>query len=134
MGKRPKTKQKTAETDAKKKSARRSFRLHRRRSTSIYFLLWTIFSALALAVVLLFGFSQQSLLKHTYKEEAAREISNKGKEIHQAVLNGPPPAFGNNNYNGYLRFLSTTYDVKVVILDGEGNLLFPKLGYRISRV
>ena len=97
-----------------------------RRSASIYFLLWTIFSVFALVVVLLFGFSQQALLKRTYKDEAAREVSTKGAKIHEAVLQGPPDAFGVNNYNGYLRFLSTTYDVNVAVLDGEGNLLFPK--------
>lgn len=100
--------------------------MHKQRSASVYFLLWTIFAAFALVVVLIFGFSQQTLLKRTYQEEASREVSSKGVEIHQAILKGPPPAFGENNYNGYLRFLNTTYDVSVVILDGEGNVLFPK--------
>ena len=94
-------------------------------SASIYFLLWTIFSVFALVVVLLFGFSQQTLLKRTYKDEAAKEIADKGATIRQSILAGPPEAFGKNNYNGYIRFLSTTYSVNVVILDGEGNLLFP---------
>lgn len=123
MAKRLKTNKMTAERG--NKSPRRSFYLRGRRSTSIYFLLWTVFSAFALLVVLLFGISQQMILKDTYQNEAAREVSTKGEEIHRAVLSGPPPAFGQNNYNGYLRFLSATYDVKVVILDGEGNLLFP---------
>ena len=123
MAKRPKTKKNAAETG---KSARRSFRLRKRSSTSIYFLLWTIFSTFALAVVLFFGISQQALLKRTYKEEAAREVSSKGAEIHQAISHGLPPAFGDNNYNGYLHFLSTAYDVKIAVLDAEGHLLFPK--------
>ncbi len=110
----------------KKSSVPRSVRARRgQQSASIYFLLWTIFSVFALVVVLLFGFSQQALLKRTYKDEAAREIADKGVKIRQAVLVGPPEAFGKNNYNGYIRFLSTTYSVNVVILDGEGNLLFP---------
>lgn len=103
----------------------RGLRLRGRRSTSIYFLLWTVFSAFTLLSVLLLGFSQQALLKSTYKDEAAREVSSKGTQIRQAILAGPPAAFGSNNYNGYLRFLSTSYDVNVAILDGEGNLLFP---------
>lgn len=104
----------------------RAFRAQRRRqSASIYFLLWTIFSVFALVIVLLFGFSQQALLKRTYKDEAAKEIADKGAKIRQAVLVGPPNAFGVNNYNGYIRFLATTYSVNIVILDGEGNVLFP---------
>ena len=124
MAKRPKTKKNTAEMG--KKPARRSFHLQKRRSASIYFLLWTIFSGFALVVVLFFGFSQQALLKRTYKDEAMREVSTKGAQVHTAILQGPPSAFGDNNYNGYLRFLSVTYDVNIVILDGEGNVLFPK--------
>ena len=125
MAKRPQTNKTPAERKTKG-SLRRSFCLREKRRASIYFLLWTIFSAFALAVVLLFGFSQQLLVMRTYKYEAMREISTKGEKIHEAILNGPPAAFGNNNYNGYLRFLSATYDVNIVILDSEGNLLFPK--------
>lgn len=126
MARRPKTKQNTVETEDKKKPVRRGFHLRGRRSASIYFLLWTIFSAFALFVVLLFGFSQQAILERTYKDEAMRDVSSKGKAVHAAIIQGPPEAFGNNNFNGYLRFLSTTYDVDVAIVDGEGNLLFPR--------
>ena len=123
MARRPKTTNATVERE---KPVRRGFRLRGRRSTSIYFLLWSIFSAFALFIVLLFGFSQQAILERTYKDEAMREVSSKGKSIHAAILQGPPEAFGNNNFNGYLRFLSATYDVHIAIVDEEGNLLFPK--------
>ena len=119
---RPKKQKNTAE-----KTHRRDFRFRgKTQNASIYFLLWTIFSLLILVVVLLFGFSQQALLKRTYMSEAADEVSDKGYKIQRAIENGPPDAFGNNNYNGYLHFLSESYDVRIVILDGEGNLLFPK--------
>ena len=123
MARRPKITNATVERE---KPVRRGFRLRGRRSTSIYFLLWSIFSAFALFIVLLFGFSQQAILERTYKDEAMREVSSKGKSIHAAILQGPPEAFGNNNFNGYLRFLSATYDVHIAIVDEEGNLLFPK--------
>ena len=125
MAKRPKTTKKNVQS-AKKRPIRRSLRSHGKRSASIYFLLWTIFSAFALVVVLFLGFSQQALLRRTYKDEAMREVSSKGEKIHAAILQGPPEAFGDNNYNGFLRFLSTTYDVHVAIVDAEGRLLFPK--------
>jgi len=109
------------------KSVRRSFRLRRKtQNASMYFLLWTIFSALVLVVVLLFSFSQQALVKRTYEGEAAREVSEKGVKIEAALKNGVPEAFGKNNYNGYVRFLSEAYDAHIAVLDGEGNLLFPK--------
>ena len=104
----------------------RPLRMRRgQQSASIYFLLWTIFSVFALVIVLLFGFSQQALLKRTYQDEAAKEIADKGAKIRREILVGPPEAFGKNNYNGYIRFLATTYSVNIVILDGEGNVLFP---------
>ena len=105
--------------------SRRARPKRRQQSASIYFLLWTIFSLFALLIVLLFGFSQQALIRRTYKDEAAKEIADKGAIIRQSVLDGPPEAFGKNNYNGYIRFLATTYSVNVAVLDGEGNLLFP---------
>jgi signal transduction histidine kinase len=109
------------------KSVRRSFRLRgKQQSASIYFLLWTIFAAFILVVVLLFGVSQQILLRRTYKEEAARDVSDIGVKIEEALQSGPPDAFGKNNYNGYVRFLGELYDVHIAVLDGEGNLLFPK--------
>ena len=98
MAKRPKTTKKTAQSP-KKKPIRHSLRSRGRHSASIYFLLWTIFSAFALVVVLFLGFSQQALLRRTYKDEAMREVSSKGEQIHAAILQGPPEAFGNSNYD-----------------------------------
>lgn len=110
---------------AKGRSAREMRSRKKRQSASIYFLLWTIFAVFALVIVLLFGFSQQAMLRRAYKDEAAQEIAEKGEKIRFSVLSGPPGAFGVNNYNGYIRFLATTYSVNIAILDEEGNLLFP---------
>ena len=120
-----KNRSKQMNSGGKRRFSRGAGRIKRQQSTSIYFLLWAIFAAFALLIVMLFGFSQQALLKRTYKDEAAREIADKGATIRRAVLAGPPEAFGKNNYNGYIRFLSVTYSVNVVVLDSEGNLLFP---------
>ncbi len=79
---------------------------------------------LSMFLVMFVGITQQTLFVRTYKEEASREISKKGAEIQRALLVGPPDAWG-NNYNGYVRFLNTTYNVKILILDEEGRLLFP---------
>lgn len=99
--------------------------MRNRRNTSIYFLLWALFSALSLLILCAFGFSQQFLMKQTYKEEAAHQVNEKGAKIKEHILNDPPSWTG-GNYNGFLRWLSQSYDVSVVILNGEGTVLFPQ--------
>ena len=93
--------------------------------TSIYFLLWTIFSVFSLLVVLLFGVSQQAMMVRAYKDEAAREVALKGKKIQTAVLQGPPVGFG-DNFSGYVRTLAAVNEVRILILREDGALLFPQ--------
>ncbi len=114
----------------KKKSAPREFRRHvasrssEKRST--YFLLWAIFFACSLLVVLVFGISQQTIFSRSYKGEAAREVHEKGIKIQELILRGPEGSFTNNNYSGYIRFLEDIYDVDILILDEKGDLVHPK--------
>ena len=99
-------------------------RNNRKNSTSIYFLLWSVFTALSLLIVLLVGLSQWIITTQTYKREAARELQNKGPQI-QAQLENPPVAAG-GNISAHLRYLSTVYDVNVFILSENGDILFPQ--------
>ncbi len=121
MTKRTRKEKKTAPTPRRRVSFRR-----RQQSASIFFLLWTVISAIAVAVVLLFGLTQRAMLVRSYKDEASKEIAVKGVEIKQAIEQGPPDNFGNNNYNGYLHFLSRTYNVNVYVLDERGALVHPQ--------
>ncbi len=105
---------------------RRLSLIRRRQNASIYFLLWTVFAVFALFVVLVYSFTQQALLVHTYKDEAAKELAVKGREIKEALLVGPPSSFGENNYNGFVRFLGSSHDVGVIVLDEQGRLIYPK--------
>lgn len=98
----------------------------RQRGTSIYFLLWAAFSVLALVIVLLFSFVIRMVTVQTYKNEAARELSEKGRSIEIAVLSEPPEVFGGNR-SEYLRYLSTSFDVNIFILDESGEVLFPRM-------
>ena len=113
------------EQNAKRANNKRNYR-RRQRGTSIYFLLWATFSALALVIVLLFSFVLRVVMVQTYKNEAARELSEKGSSIEIAVLSDPPDVFGGNR-SEYLRYLSTSFDVSIFILDGNGNVLFPRM-------
>ena len=108
---------------------RRSYR-NKKTSTSIYFLLWAVFTAFSLLIVFMFGFSQKVLLTQTYKREAALELRDKGgkieREIHSAFYNGLPSVFKDDT-SLYLRTLSSVYDVEIFVLAPDGAVLFPQL-------
>ena len=78
----------TAEKTPKQPSVRkwRSFERFRRtqNTTSIYFLLWAIFTALSLFIVLLSVFTQQYMLSQAYREQATRELAEKGRNIERS--------------------------------------------------
>ena len=101
-------------------------RLHNvRNATSIYFLLWAIFAALSLLIVIGSVVMQQFMMAQLYKEQASREVVEKGRAIERLVLEDPPEWTG-GNYSGYLRTLSQEYDVTIYILSAEGKVLFPR--------
>jgi signal transduction histidine kinase len=64
-------------------------------------------------------------MKQTYKSEASREVAQKGQRIEREILKGASEAFG-DNFSGYLRFLSSSYNVDLFILDASGHVLFPQ--------
>ncbi len=103
----------------------RFLRLRQQRS-SIYFLLWTVFSLFALFIVVFCSVGQQYVFKRSYQEQAAKEVTEKGAAIAREVVLDPPDAFGENNVNGYIRFLSHTYGVNISILDEQGRRIFPQ--------
>ncbi len=118
-----------AKKSPKNARIRRSYR-NKQTSTSIYFLLWAVFTAFSLLLVLLFGFSQRVMTTQTYKQEAALELREKGVAIEEQVDNafkhGLPPVFKGDK-SLYLRTLSTVYDVEIFVLAPDGTVLFPQL-------
>ncbi|MBQ8394754.1 MAG: HAMP domain-containing protein [Clostridia bacterium] len=94
------------------------------RQTSILFLLWTVFAGFAILIVLLFGATQYLMMTRSFKEEASREVWQKGGVIQTEVLQEPPEAFG-KNYSYYLQFLSDKHDVHILILNEDGKVLAP---------
>ena len=97
----------------------------KQKNTSIFFLLWSILSALVVIVSILFGIAQQVITTQSYKSAAARELTEKGREIEEQVLKVPSASFG-GNYSGYLRFLARSYGVEIFILSEDGEMLFPQ--------
>ena len=108
----------------KLKKATRGYR-RKQRSTSIYFLLWAIFSALSLIIVLTFGITQQLLMEQSYKTEASQEIAEKGELIRARIKNRPPDAFG-GNASGYIHIMEMEYDVRIYILSEDGRRILPQ--------
>ena len=102
---------------------KRKKRLYRKRQTSIYFLLWAVFFVFSILIVALLWISQQLTLERTYKQQAEKEVSQKGVKIERMVLS--PPSYFEKDMNAWLRSLSTTYDVSVFVLDKDGNMAFP---------
>ena len=97
----------------------------RQKSTSIYFLLWTVFSALCFFIICLFAVMQRVVMVHTYKNGAAEEVFSAGQNIQQAVEKPLPPAF-NGSWSAYLNFLSGYYGVNAYLVTAEGEIVFPR--------
>ena len=99
--------------------------IRKRKNASVFFLLWSIFSLVSLLLVLGMGILQYRLLRQSYRDEAAHEVTRTGKEVEMAILNGPSASFG-GDYSGFLHFLSDVYDVQIFIINGQGQVEFPK--------
>lgn len=112
-------------TKKRKEIRQRQAYRKKQRNTSVFFLLWAVFSSLSLLIVLFFGFSQRATLTQAYKSEAIRELRDKGAQIERAVTSDVPPQFDGNK-SMYLRILSTSYDVDIFILSENGTVLFPQ--------
>ena len=96
----------------------------RRKVSSIYFLLWAVFSVLCLSIVLFFGLSQNYVLKQTYKNEAEMELKSSGEKIQDEILHGDLTNFQGDR-NKQLRFLSMVYDAGVFIVNTDGEVIAP---------
>ncbi len=92
----------------------------KQRSASIYFLLWAAFSAFALLIVLLFGLTQNLLMKQSYKDQIAGSLAANGKAIQKELTMYPGP-----NYSAFVRYQASRYDLRVYIVNPKGEIIFP---------
>ncbi len=96
------------------------------KGTSIYFLLWSAFSFMALIIVALFAFSQHYVVRNTYEQEMARSLAEKGTQIQTVVERVGLNDLGEEGYSALIRYLGTSNDVDVYIINGDGKVLAPK--------
>ncbi|MBQ8658953.1 MAG: HAMP domain-containing histidine kinase [Clostridia bacterium] len=114
-----------------KKPKQRNYK-KKQRSTSIYFLIWAAFSAVALVIVLIFGLSQHFTLVQTHKEEIERNLIQKGRQITASIAataTGVPP-LSESEWHSYLRYLARVNDVGVLVLSESGEVLCPNDEYQ----
>ena len=113
-----------AERKLRREMRRHEFRQKRRirrRSVSLYFVIWAAFAALSLVIVLFFALSQQLVFAYAYKNEAMETVVLKGKII-EDELKGEIEG----DLSGYIRRLSTSNRVRVCLIDEQGEVVFPK--------
>ncbi len=107
------------------KSIRRQQREYRARHTSLFFMLWAVFTALSLFIIVLFGFSQSTMSSRTYKREANRLLREQSEQIKFDVLQvlevekTTTPSLA-------IRRLSVIYDVDILILTPDGTIILPQ--------
>ena len=93
-------------------------------TTSIYLYVWAAFSVMAFVIVLMFGLSQNYLLANTYEQVTVRDLAERGKQIETAIRN-TVEHYPNGDYSAFIRYLSTSNDVDIYILDEQGGVLYP---------
>ena len=102
----------------------KSFVRHRKTqiATSIYFVLWAIFTAITLMIVLLSAISHHWVFMNSYKEQAEYTLAQKGVQIEIALTEGFPMG----NKNGLLRTLERQNGVSIYVLDENGRVILPQ--------
>ena len=109
----------------KKEKAKKVRRGYRARKMSIFLMLWAVFSALSLFIVLLSGVSQYVLTTRTYKQATSRQLREQSELIKADILyeiegkQTPTPSLS-------LRRLSVVYDVDIVIFSLDGEIVLPQ--------
>ena len=88
-------------------------------------MLWTAFTVVALIIVVVFSLLQFFLLKDTYERELAKDVTEKGKHVETMLEVMPPNRNDEVSFNAFIRYLSTTNDVDIYVINLSGQVLFP---------
>lgn len=94
-------------------------------STSLYFLLWSAFTAMALVIVFVFSFTQYFVIESTYERELAVTMAERGQIIEMTLKRASFESLSQEDKNALAHYLGTANDVTVYILDGEGKIVAP---------
>ena len=95
---------------------------------SIYFVLWAVFTAFSLLIVLLFGVSQSVALKQSYENAAMKETFTTGSAV-KAEYERLADRFGaTNDHDDFFRAVSSERNVCAALLDENGEVIYPVSG------
>ena len=100
-------------------------RVQERKSTSIYFLVWSGFLVVAFLTALLCSIFQPYVIRHTYERQLSADIARKGNAIHQTLDHFGDSVTTNEQYSALIRHLAIANGVEVYVLYEDGSVLFP---------
>ncbi len=96
--------------------------------TSIYFVLWAVFTAFSLLIVLIFGISQSVSLQQSYETAAMKETFNAGTAVKEKYERSVGKFGGTADADEFFRTTSAEHNVCVALFDGDGELIYPASG------
>ena len=94
-----------------------------RRGASLYFLLWTVFSAFALLIVTLMGVMQAVTLRSVYRDEIGSKLADDGRMIREELR-----LYQGSSYDSFIRGLSAKYDLNIYLVKADGTIVYPVYG------
>ncbi len=106
------------------KAKKRKQREYRAQRISIFFMLWAVFAALSLFIVIVFGVSQNMTTIRAYERENKRKFYDECGQIQQRLLfDLEQNAMVTPNET--VRMMSQQYDAVILVLSEEGEVLLP---------
>lgn len=97
----------------------------KKKSTSIYFLVWSAFSLVAFLTALLCSLFQPYIVRNTYERRMAENVARCGASIQATIEHFSGGITNNEEYNALVRHLAMANGVEVYIVFEDGNVLFP---------
>ena len=100
-------------------------RVLERKSTSIYFLVWSAFSVVAFLTALLCSLFQPYVIRNTYERQLSADVAKKGNAISMTLQSLSTGMITTEQYSALIRHLSIANSVEVYVLYENGEVLFP---------
>ncbi len=116
------SKRKADKQTSEKRTKKRERRGYRAQNMSIFFMLWAVFAALSLFLVIVFGVSQNLSTIRAYKRETGRMFGNECLQYQEQLVSDLE---GSDTPNKTLREYAQRHEAEILILSKEGKVLLP---------
>lgn len=94
---------------------------------SIYFVLWTTFTAFSCVIVLLLGISQSHSVKDTYERVAMENVYTTGDSLRKKLDHIRPSLASEEELNAFFLQASMSGDTRAYLFDSDANVLYPSI-------